>query len=114
MRMTYRNGKFATSLVLPELLHATRQTPRSTGPGPCFLAGRPGPENRTDGLHRAGNRPAQGLPGGVQQGAPRHRHQVGARLHRRGHGQAAGGKSQPAGRRDLGRGRIQPGPVRPQ
>ena len=45
---------------------------------------------------------------------PDDRDQVGARLHRRGHGQAAGRKGQPAGRRDLGRGGIEPGAVRAQ
>ena len=43
---------------------------------------------------------------------PEHRDQVGARFHRRDHRQAAGRKSQPAGRRGDGRGRVEPGAVR--
>ena len=63
-------------------------------------------------LHRARDRPAQGLRGRLQQGQPEHRDQVGARLDRRHHRQAAGREGQPAGRRRDGPGRLEPGAVR--
>ena len=47
-------------------------------------------EDHAHRLHRARDRPAQGLRGRLHQGQPEHRDQVGARLHRRHHRQAAG------------------------
>ena len=66
-------------------------------------------KTRAPGLHGARDRPAQGLPGGLQQGESRHRDQVGARLHRRHHRQAPGREGEPAGRRRDGRGGVEPG-----
>ena len=65
-------------------------------------------------LHRARDRPDQGLRGRLQQGQSQHRAQVGARLDRRHHRQAARREGQPAGRRGDGRGRVEPGAARQQ
>ena len=78
----------------------------------ALAARRIGAEDRADRLHGARDRPAQGLRGRLQQGEPEHRDQVGARLDRRHHRQAARREGQPAGRRRDGRGRVEPGAAR--
>ena len=56
-------------------------------------------ENHAARLHRARDRPDQGLRGRLQQDRSEHRAEMGARFHRRHHREGARRKSQPAGRR---------------
>ena len=69
-------------------------------------------EDPADRLHRARDRPAQGLSGRLREGQSEHRNHLGARLDRHHHGQAARREGQSAGRRDHGPRRDQPGDLR--
>ena len=69
-------------------------------------------EDPVDRLYGARNRSVEGLSGRLREGQSEYRDHLGARLDRNHHGQAAGRKGEPEGRRHHGGGRDQPGDFR--